>query len=135
MYETPAYPLVTTIIPTYNFGKYVVQAIKSVQNQTVGNLEIIIIDDGSTDDTESRIEEIVDQRIIKIKIEHSGVSAARNVGLNNARGVYVGFLDADDLWAPNKLEKQIALAESLELGAVFTNFKRFGILHLSVYTF
>ena len=91
----------------------------------MGNAKIIVIDDGSTDDTEKRLSEILDPRVVKRKTEHVGVSAARNVGLNLASGVYVAFLDADDRWAPNKLEKQLALAKAFNLGAVFTNFKRF----------
>jgi len=99
--------LVSVIIPTYNSEKYIISAINSVLAQTYQNFEIIIVDDGSNDNTGSIIENIKDHRIKYLYQENSGPASARNNGLKNANGEFIAFLDADDLWKSEKLQIQI----------------------------
>ncbi|MFX1500545.1 MAG: glycosyltransferase family 2 protein [Promethearchaeota archaeon] len=102
--------LISVIIPTYNRANLIEFAIKSVLNQSYKNIELIIVDDGSTDSTKKIIDSFKDHRIKYIKQKHSGLPAvARNTGLKNARGEFIAFLDSDDIWFPQKLEKQIKL--------------------------
>lgn len=98
--------MVSVIIPTYNCAKYLPQTIKSVLNQSYKNLEIIVVDDGSTDDTEEILKPFL-SNIIYIKKRHSGVSDARNLGIERAKGNFIAFLDSDDFWTPEKLEVQM----------------------------
>ena len=102
--------LVSIITPSFNSEKFIVEAIQSVQNQTYQNWEMIIVDDCSTDKTVSIVHEITnkDIRIQIFKLEkNSGTGIARNTALSRSKGRYIAFLDADDLWKPQKLEKQI----------------------------
>src|SRR5690606_2262294 len=102
--------LVSIITPTYNSERYIQETIKSVQNQTYSNWEMIIVDDCSTDNTVKIIEKIqkTEPRIILFKLEkNTGAGIARNKAIELAQGRYIAFLDADDLWKPEKLEKQI----------------------------
>jgi glycosyltransferase involved in cell wall biosynthesis len=116
----------SVIIATYNYGRFIGDAIRSVQEQTADDLEIIVIDDGSTDETQDVLAAIRDSRLRVHRIANSGVAVARNTGLQMARGQFIAFLDADDRWRPTKLERQLALMESEpELGLAFTNFVRF----------
>jgi glycosyltransferase involved in cell wall biosynthesis len=98
---------VSVVIPTYNYGHYVAEAVESVLAQTYKNIEIIVVDDGSTDDTEDRLEAYRD-RIRYIRQQNQGCSMARNSGIHAAKGEWIAFLDADDIWHPRKLEIQIA---------------------------
>lgn len=110
---------VSVIIPTYNRAKFIKDAIESVLNQTYKNFEIIVIDDGSTDNTR----EILAQYGKKIKVltqENKGAPAARNKGIREAKGEYLAFLDSDDIWYPLKLEKQIKVMEQTKAGFVHT---------------
>ena len=100
-------PKISVIIPIYNDALYIQEAIKSVLSQTIEELEIIIIDDGSTDNFEEKIEFFNDPRIRIIEQINSGAAAARNNGIKNAKGKFLAFLDADDIWAPNKLKLQL----------------------------
>lgn len=93
----------TVIIPAYNAASYIHKAIGSVLAQTVSDFEILVIDDGSTDNTKAIVEAVKDDRIRYIYQPNGGVSSARNAGIRNARGEYISFLDADDLWKPNHL--------------------------------
>ncbi len=95
-------PLISVIIPTYNRANFLGEAIESVLSQTYKNLEVIIIDDGSTDDTRQLIEKYTDKRIIYLYQEHGGTSAARNKGIQEAKGEYIAFLDSDDIWLSPK---------------------------------
>ncbi|WP_083638326.1 glycosyltransferase family 2 protein [Anaerostipes sp. 494a] len=90
--------LISVIVPAYNIENYIERSIRSIMNQTYSNLEIIIIDDGSTDATGTIIDRLAkeDQRIIPIHKKNEGVSAARNTGLDIAKGEYIGFVDGDD---------------------------------------
>jgi len=106
-----SFPLVTAIIATYNRRHYVCDAIDSILNQTYPNVEIIVIDDGSTDNTQDLLQQKYGQRIRYIYQENQGRSEARNRGLKEAKGDYIAFLDSDDIWKPEKLEKQVAFME------------------------
>lgn len=113
--------LVSVIIPTYNRASKCVEAVQSVLAQTHRQVEVLVIDDGSTDDTESRLS-AMDGRIRYLRQENAGVSAARNRGLVEARGAYVAFLDSDDRWMPWKLEAQLnILTQFPEAGMVWTD--------------
>jgi glycosyltransferase involved in cell wall biosynthesis len=101
-------PLVSVILPSFNREKLLPRAIISVLNQTYQSLELIIIDDGSTDNTEEIVKSFSDQRIRYYRQRHNkGGSAARNIGIKLAKGRLIAFQDSDDEWLPEKLEKQI----------------------------
>lgn len=106
-----AMPKVSVIIPTYNRAELLKQAIASVLAQTYGDFELIIVDDGSTDDTKSVVESIGDNRIKYIWQTNQQRCVARNAGIAAAEGEYLAFLDSDDLWLPKKLELQLAAIE------------------------
>jgi len=115
-------PTVSVIIPTYNRAHLVGRAIQSVLNQTYQDFELIVVDDGSTDNTEEVVKGFNDARIRYIRHdENKGLPAARNTGIEAARGEYIAFLDSDDEWLERKLEKQIALFEQLDsqVGVVY----------------
>jgi glycosyltransferase involved in cell wall biosynthesis len=121
-------PLVSIIIPTYNRAHLISETIRSVLNQTFDNWEILIIDDGSEDQTDELIDAFQDRRIKYLCIQHTGnFGRVRNEGLKLASGIYIAFLDSDDIWEPHKLEKQIALLEQHD-GAyfIFNNVEFFG---------
>jgi len=119
-------PFVSVIIPTYNYGRFLGEAIGSVLGQTFDNLECIVIDDGSSDETEHVLASFSDQRIVSTRTPRLGVSAARNHGLEMSRGTLIAFLDADDRWNPDKLERQVAIfSDEPDVDMVFTNFVRF----------
>ena len=103
--------LVSVIMPAYNVAPYIVEALESLFAQTWRDVEAIVINDGSTDETEERLAPYRD-RIVYIKQKNSGVMAARNAGLRVARGRYIALLDGDDLWAPRFLERLLGLLES-----------------------
>ena len=115
-------PLISVIIPTYNRASFLVRAVESVLNQTYENFECIIVNDASTDDTEQVIEKISDSRVRYISHKtNRHVSAARNSGIEKARGEFIAFLDDDDAWLPKKLERQVPLLQGNEpdLGLVY----------------
>ncbi len=103
-------PRVSVIIPTYNRQDLVVESIESVFSQSYRDFEIIVVDDGSTDNTSARLQPYLD-RITYLKQKNQGVATARNRGIRAAQGEYVCFLDSDDLWEPTKLEVQVEFAE------------------------
>lgn len=104
-------PKVSVIIPTYNYGKYIEKAIDSVLDQTYRDFEIIVVDDGSTDDTKEIIETKNNKKIRYFYQTNRGASAARNKGIAEARGEYFVFLDADDSFCPENLEKKLSILE------------------------
>lgn len=119
-------PAVTVIIPTYNYGRYLGEAIGSILSQTFSDYEVIVVDDGSTDETAEVFASFDDSRLRLIRIEKSGQSVALNVGLDAARGDFIAILDGDDRWRPTKLERQVAfLRGEPEAGAVISDFVRF----------
>lgn len=120
--------LVSVIIPSYNYGRFIGEAINSVCKQEIEDLEIIVVDDLSTDNTLQVLASIGDARVkvVSMRERAGGPGPVRNEGLNLARGQFITFLDADDRWCPHKLEYQLAIMESEpDIGAVFTNFLRF----------
>lgn len=110
--------LVSVIIPTYNYARFVRRAVDSVLAQTYRDVECVVIDDGSTDETPDVLSRY-GARIRVIRKEKQGPAIARNRGISAARGVYVAFLDSDDHWRPDKLAKQVAVLDANPaLGAV-----------------
>lgn len=111
--KDPAAPLVSVITPTYNRARFLPNAILSVFAQTVHNIELIIVDDGSEDDTRAVIEPLLaDERIRYFYQKNQGQSRARNFALEKANGEYIAFLDSDDVWSADKLAKQLVIFES-----------------------
>ncbi len=118
-------PTVSVIIPTYNRRAYVQEAIDSVLAQTYTDYEIIVIDDGSTDGTGEALRERYGDKIIYEWQENQGLSAARNRGIESSRGQYIALLDSDDLWMPEKLERQVAcLSQHPEVAMVARAYAR-----------
>jgi glycosyltransferase involved in cell wall biosynthesis len=119
-------PVVTVIMPAYEAAAFVGEAIASVLAQTFPDWELLVVDDGSTDGTAGVVAAYDDPRIRLLALEHSGLPAvARNRGLAASESRYVAFLDADDLWRPDKLARQVALADSRpDVGLVHTGFER-----------
>lgn len=114
-------PLVSVIIPTYNRANLVCQAIISAFNQTYKSKEIIVVDDGSADDTKEILSQYGDKIKYIYKI-NGGVSSARNAGIKEAKGEYIAFLDSDDAWRPEKLELQIGfLRQNSHIDAVISD--------------
>jgi len=112
-------PLVSVIVPTYNRSDFVAEAVQSVLNQTYENIETIVVDDGSTDNTREVLEKYQD-KINYIYQQRSGRSKARNEGFRHSRGDYIAFLDSDDLWFPTKIEKQVeVLSTKADVGLVY----------------
>jgi glycosyltransferase involved in cell wall biosynthesis len=106
-------PLVSIIIPTFNRAEVLSKAIESVLHQTYTNTEIIIVDDGSTDNTQQILNRF-NNRILVFSQENKGASAARNRGIQQSRGDIIAFLDSDDLWSPIKLERQVKLLTTID---------------------
>lgn len=114
-------PLVTVIIPSYNREKTIARAIESVLRQSYKNIELLVVDDGSTDGTVAIVLAYSDSRIRLIRLpKNAGVSVARNRGFDEAKGEFVAFQDSDDEWLPRKLERQLRLSESHPETGVFS---------------
>ena len=111
-------PLVSVIIIFFNAESFISEAIESVFGQTYKNWELLIVDDGSTDNSTGITLQFAKQRAERVRyLEHGGhenrgMSASRNLGIRHSRGEYIGFLDADDVWLPNKLERQVAILDA-----------------------
>lgn len=120
--------LVSIIMPSYNTAAYIKESIQSVLNQTYTNWELIIVDDCSTDSTDEVLETIKDSRIRYFKNDkNSGAAVSRNKALREAKGQWIAFLDSDDLWMPEKLEKQIYFMESNGYAFSYTNYEEIDI--------
>ena len=118
--------LVSVVIPMYNAESFIKETIISVINQTYKNMEIIIVDDKSKDNSAKIVEEMkkLDSRIKYIKlVENKGVANARNIGIKNSKGRFIAFIDSDDLWKENKLEKQIKFMVKNNYGFTFTSYE------------
>jgi len=114
-------PKVSVIIPAYNAMRYLPETVESLLGQTFKDFEALIINDGSTDNIEEWFSKIQDSRLQLISQVNQGQAKARNVGMQCAKGEYIAFLDADDLWVPTKLEKQVNMLDfNPEAGVVYT---------------
>lgn len=116
--------LVSIIMPSYNTSKYISDSILSVQSQTYTNWELIIVDDFSTDDSIKVIKSFNEPRIRLLQNKkNSGAAISRNYALREAKGKWIAFLDSDDTWAPEKLEKQIRFMEEHNYAFTFTDYR------------
>lgn len=114
-------PLVSVVVASYNYGQFICHALDSILAQTFTDWEAIIVDDGSTDNTSSLVAPYLhDERFRYQRTLHVGQPAAKNLGIRLARGNYIAFLDADDVWHPTKLSKQIPLFNSDSVGVVYS---------------
>ncbi|CEI73873.1 MULTISPECIES: glycosyltransferase family 2 protein [Romboutsia] len=119
-------PLVSIITPVYNAERFLGDTIKSIQNQTYKNWELVLVDDCSKDKSSDMIKEFQanDDRIRYIKLEkNSGASVSRNTGIKNAKGRFIAFVDSDDIWQPEKLKIQIEYMLENKLGFTFTSYR------------
>lgn len=123
MFNAESLPKLSIIIPTYNRAGYLLHSIESIRKQTYKNWELIIVDDGSEDNTEELVNSLADDRIRFVKIKHSGIGGVvKNVGIHKSSGELLAFLDSDDLWAADKIEKQVmALQQNPGAGFCLTN--------------
>lgn len=128
---------VSVIIPAYNIEKYIQKAIKSVIEQSLNEVEIIVVNDGSTDKTKEKIEELskYDQRIKLINLSNGGVSRARNVGINLAKGEYILFLDGDDWISKDCLEELYKKAKRDNLDLLVFNYTKVSCNNMEEYKF
>ena len=119
--------LVSIIVPVYNAGSYIEETIAMVQAQTYQNWELILVDDHSSDDGRERIEKCIaagDKRIrLIVRPANKGAADARNTGIQNAGGRYIAFLDADDIWMKDKLERELAFMKEKQAAFVFTAYE------------
>ena len=115
-------PLVSVVMATYNMSRYLPLAVRSVLAQTYENIELLIVDDGSTDDTAKVVEPFLDDPRVKYRIqENKGQASAKNHGIRESSGEYIAFLDADDMWAPEKIDLQLPVfSRSETLGVVYS---------------
>lgn len=120
--------LVSIIMPSYNTAKYIAESIQSVQVQSYQNWELIIVDDCSTDNTDAVVQPyLTDERVHYFKNEkNSGAAVSRNRALRLAKGKWIAFLDSDDLWTPDKLEKQIRFMDEHDYHFSYTNYSEIG---------
>lgn len=117
--------LVSIITPSFNASKYIDLTLKSILSQTYSNWELIIVDDCSSDSTCEIVQQFIkqDSRIKLVKLEqNSGAAVARNTGIENAKGRFIAFLDSDDTWHPQKLEKQIEFMEKNNYAFTYTQY-------------
>ena len=116
--------LVSIITPSYNSAKFIKQCIESVIAQTYTNWEMLIVDDYSADNSLQILKKYFDKRIQLIELdENVGASESRNVAIRKAKGKYIAFLDSDDLWEPQKLEKQISFMETEDIAFSFSTYQ------------
>ncbi len=114
-------PLVSVIVPAYNAADTVLETIQSVLQQSLQDLELIVVDDGSTDNTLAVVNTVRDSRLKLFSFENGGAAAARNRGIEQATGAFLSFIDADDLWVPDKLQKQLqALQQNPAAGGAYS---------------
>lgn len=115
---------VSIIVPVYNAANYIEQTIQSVLDQDYENWELILVENGSTDDSVAKIQAFDDERIRLIIMDgNAGAANARNEGMRQAMGTYVGYIDADDLWRTDKLSRQIAFMQERKAAFAFTGYE------------
>jgi glycosyltransferase involved in cell wall biosynthesis len=114
-------PAVSVVIATRNYGRYLAGAVRSVLEQSWTDLEVVVIDDGSTDDTPKIVEQFLsDPRVRHCRTDGLGQSRAKNLGIQLSRAPLIAFLDGDDEWLPNKLERQLPLFRDSQVGVVYS---------------
>lgn len=114
----------SVVITCYNYGHFIAEAIESVLQQTISDVEILIIDDGSTDNSgEIAQRYLVDSRVHYFRQDNGGQAKAKNAGIRHSTGEFIAFLDADDRWTPDKLQKQVALFQDPLVGVAFSRAK------------
>ncbi|QGP80133.1 glycosyltransferase [Sphingobium sp. CAP-1] len=122
----PGEILISVVIPAYNAERWIARTLESVQAQTHSNLEILVVDDGSRDNSAAIVEQFAacDPRIRLIRQPNGGVARARNTGWRQAKSDYIAFVDADDLWTPDKTERQLALllASAPEVALIYSRY-------------
>lgn len=120
-------PHISVVIPSYNYARYVTEAVESALKQTLPPLEVIVVDDGSMDNTQEVMKTYAGNPHVRyIRQENRGLSGARNTGIRHASGCYIALLDADDRWKPDKLERQLAkFASDDGVGLVFCGKEHF----------
>lgn len=129
-------PLVSVVLPTHNMARFLGEALQSVLSQTYDQLEVHVIDDGSTDNPREAIGAMLsDTRVHFHTIPQSGQGKAKNVGIRASRGEFIAFLDADDLWTLDKLETQLPLFVRPEIGVVYSDFERIDVNGTPLETF
>lgn len=116
-------PLVSVIMPAYNAERYIAESIQSVLDQSYGNWELVVVDDGSTDKTAETVQRFAagDSRVKCISQRNSGQGKARNTGIENSSGSLIAFLDSDDLWLPEKLERQVQFLIDTKVDVVYSD--------------
>jgi len=126
-YQLNSLPLVSVIITTYNRAELICKTIDSILSQTYKNFELIIIDDGSTDNTKEVIKMYSDSRLQYIKTDNwGGPARPRNIGIKKSSGQYIAFCDDDDIWLPEKLEEQVKAITNSKSKMIFSMQKQFG---------
>src|SRR5690349_21534538 len=117
-------PLVTVVIPVFNGEPFVAKAVESVRAQTMNDVEIIVVDDGSTDGTQAVLAKLERTHLIRwYQQDHGGPARSRNRGIESARGEFIALLDCDDVWLPDKLAAQLSIMRGdPEVGLVHTDF-------------
>ena len=119
-------PLVSVVIPLYNRENTIQRAVDSILNQTYTNIEVLVVDDGSTDASVKMLEKYQKDKRVKVFLQgtNKGANVARNRGIQEAEGEYIAFQDSDDVWLSDKLEKQIKRMESENFYISFCAFKQ-----------
>ncbi len=128
-------PLISVIVPTYNYAHFIGDCLESIFSQTYKDFEVIVVDDGSTDGTAEILQEYK-EKIRYIYQENRGLPSARNTGIQSSHGKFLAFLDSDDLWLPYKLEEQIRiLGDDADMGIIFSDASAFnerGVIRESI---
>ncbi len=116
--------MISIVLPSFNRAHIVPRAIESILGQTCRDFELIVVDDGSSDNTEEVVRRFNDDRIVYVRQENAGACAARNNGIAHARGEYIAFQDSDDIWHADKLEKQLKTLQETGADIVFCRMNR-----------
>jgi glycosyltransferase involved in cell wall biosynthesis len=129
-------PQISVIVPAYNLKKYIAEALFSLEHQSFNDFEVLVVDDGSTDNTPEIVKAFCDRnsRVKLLQKPRGGLSSARNYGIRHAQGEYIALLDGDDIYAPEKLANHFAwLTSSPKIGVVYSaSLKQFGMMALQL---
>lgn len=114
---------VSVVVSCYNYGRYLAYCLDSILAQSYGNLEIVLVNDGSTDDSHDVAQRYAaEPRLVYVRQENGGQAVAKNAGIRRATGDFIAFLDADDAWEPDKLERQMPLFDAPAVGVVYSRY-------------